>query len=73
MPAIPLDHAVSGTLANVAAYVLFYPLDIIRVNQQLHNQSDPIKVLNNILNQRGAKALYTGVGASTFSVVRVYV
>ena len=69
MPAIPLDHAVSGTLANVAAYVLFYPLDIVRVRQQLSDVSRPfLDVVSNLVKEEGPTALYKGVGASAFSV-----
>ena len=53
----------------MAAYVLFYPLDIVRVKQQLSDVSRPFPdVVSKLFKEEGPTSLYKGVEASAFSV-----
>ena len=53
----------------MAAYVLFYPLDIVRVKQQLSDVSRPfLDVVSKLFKEEGPTSLYKGVEASAFSV-----
>lgn len=77
MPATALDHAVAGTGGNVLSYLLFYPIDMVRMHQQISTvvcdeeeeketyEESAIEVFRRLAREG---TLYAGVGPSAISV-----
>lgn len=55
-----LDHATAGGITGILSWLIIYPFDVIKCNQQISNTTLKDTIIN-MVNKRGMSSLYSGI------------
>lgn len=60
-----LDHATAGGFTGVFSWLIIYPFDVIKCNQQISNTNMTLlETTKNMIQRKGIRSLYAGINAT---------